>query len=295
MPVRKILVPLSGRYDPEDPESLDGPALATAFHVGQRLKAHVEVCCITASPGEPELSLASWVPGHSVEQLINLIEEESEARRKRARASFEASLDSLAERPAIASDICSGFSARFVEHVGEIGESVSVRGRLSDLVVVANSPEEWRLQYRPILDAALRETGRPLLVSPQKSWPTIGSRIALAWNGSIEASRALTSLLGVVRPGAEAAIMSVEEGGALASTTEDAADYLRWHGVESEVVKLEGDARSCGDVILDRALDDGCDLLAMGARVHGHIHRAVFGSMTEKALSRAQIPLLMSS
>jgi len=293
MPVRKILVPLSGLYDPEDPESLDWPALDTALSVGQQLAAHVEVFCITGPPREPKTSLATWVPGHSVDQLIDMIEEEGEARHKRARASFEAAINRLDKRPTIASDVCAGFSVNFVERVGEIGESVSVQGRLADLVVVANSPEGWRLQYRPILDAALRDTGRPLLVSPQKPWPSIGRRIAIAWNGSIEASRAVSSLLGVIRPGAEVVIMSVEENGAPASTAKGAADYLRWHGVESDILELEGDARSSGDVILDSALDDNRDLLVMGACIHSHVHRVAFGSMTETVLSRAEIPVLM--
>ena len=39
MPIRKTLVPLSGQYDPADLESLEKPALETAFNVGLRLSA----------------------------------------------------------------------------------------------------------------------------------------------------------------------------------------------------------------------------------------------------------------
>lgn len=48
MSIKKILIPLSGQYDPADPESLDKPALVTAFNVGRHLNAHVEVFCIEA-------------------------------------------------------------------------------------------------------------------------------------------------------------------------------------------------------------------------------------------------------
>jgi len=48
MPIRKVLVPLSGQHDPADPDSPERPALETAFLLGRRLDAHVEVCCIKA-------------------------------------------------------------------------------------------------------------------------------------------------------------------------------------------------------------------------------------------------------
>ncbi len=293
MTMRKILVPLSGRFDPDDLESLDWSALETGLKVGQQLGAHVEVLCVIGPPSEPEKALAAWIPSYGVEKLIDMIEKEGEARHKRARSSFEAAINGLEKRPTITSEASPGFSVDFAEHVGEIRESVGLRGRLADLVVIANSPERWRWHYRPILDAALRDTGRPLLVSPLKATPNLGRRVAIAWNGSIEAARAVAALLDFVRPGAKVVIMSVAETGTVAPGVEDVADYLRWHGVESKALELRGDERSSADLIVRRALASNCDLLVMGASVHGRAHRVVFGSMTETVLSRAEIPALM--
>ena len=52
MSVRRILVPLSGQYSPNDPVSLEFPALETGFLVGRKFDAHVEVFCIEAEPSE---------------------------------------------------------------------------------------------------------------------------------------------------------------------------------------------------------------------------------------------------
>lgn len=290
----KILVPLSGRYDPDDPESLDAVALEVGLKVGQELEAHVEILCVTGPPREPEKALAAWIPSYGIEQLLDMIEQEGEARHERAKLSFKMAINSLEIRPAITSEASSGFSAEFVEHVGEIRQSVG-RGRLADLVVIANSPERWRWHFRPILDAALWDTGRPLLVSPPKAPPSLGRRVAIACNGSIEASRAVAALLAFIQPGARVLIMSVAEGGAAIPGVEDVADYLRWHGVEGKALELPDDARSSADVILRRALESNCDLLAMGACIHSHAHRAVFGSMTATALSAARIPVLMAT
>ena len=295
MPIRKILVPLSGRYDPQESNSLDRPALIAGLSAGQRLAAHVEVLCVTAPASRPEIPLAAWVPGHTVDQLITNIEEESEERHKRARASFEAAIGMLENRPDPGSADTVGFSVEFVDCAGEVREVVGARGRLADMIVVANSPERWRLQYRPILDAVLCDTGRPLLVSPPNPHANIGHRIAVAWNGSIEASRAVAAMADFAPQGAKVAIMSIDENGVSAPTAEDAAAYLRRHGIESEIVEMNGDSRSSGDLILDRALEEKCDLLVMGACIHSRAHRMVYGSMTATVLARPEIPVLMAT
>jgi len=293
MPIRKILVPLSGRFDPDDPESLDWPALVTGLEVGQQLEAHVEVLCVTGPPRDPERAVAAWIPDYGVEQLFSMIEKEGGARHKRAKSSFEAAINGLEKRPAITSDASPGFSVDFVEQVGEIRESVGARGRLADLVVIANSPERWRRHYRPILDAALRDTGRPLLVLPPKEPVSIGRRVAVAWNGSIEAARAVAALPGLIRPGAEVAIVSVREDQPAEPGVGDVTDYLRWHGIESKFFVLQGDAHPSGDMIVRYADKNNCDLLVMGAVMHSRAHGVVFGGMTETVLSGAQIPALM--
>ena len=293
MAIRRILVPMSGRYDPDDPESLDSSGLEIGLKLGQQLQAHVEALCVTGPPREPEKAFAAWIPGYGIRQLIEIVEKEGAARHQRARSAFDAAIRGMKEPPAITSDAVPGFTVEFTERAGDIRETIGIRGRLADLVVTANSPERWRWNYRPILDAALRDTGRPLLVSAPNAPPRLDRRIAIAWNGSIEASRAVAALLDVIQPGAELVILSVAEDGTAAESLQDVADYLRWHGLDAASVELEGGARSGGDLILSRALETGCDLLVMGACIHSHARHVVFGSMTETVLSSAQISALM--
>ncbi len=293
MPIRKILAPLSGRFDPADPESLDWCALETGLKIGQELQAHLEVLCVTGPLHQSEKTVAAWLPGYGLKQLSDLLEKEGEARSKRARSSFEAAISNLSQRPHIAPQACPGFSVDFVELVGEIRETVGLRGRLTDLIVIANSPERWRWHYRPILEASLRDTGRPLLVSPPKAPPSVGRRIAIAWNGSMEASRAVTTAVGFLQPGAEVLIISAAENNEAAPAVKDVVDYLRWHEIESTPLELKGGRRSGGDAVIDRVLASNCDLLVMGACIHSRAHRAIYGSMTETVLSGAQITALM--
>lgn len=51
MDIRKILVPLSGRFDPADSESLDAPALQTALGLARHLDARIEVLSVIGPVG----------------------------------------------------------------------------------------------------------------------------------------------------------------------------------------------------------------------------------------------------
>lgn len=55
MKLRKICVPMSGRYDPHDPGNLDGPVFGVALRYAEAFGALVEVLCVT-EPAAPGLS-----------------------------------------------------------------------------------------------------------------------------------------------------------------------------------------------------------------------------------------------
>ncbi|WP_299558512.1 hypothetical protein [uncultured Sulfitobacter sp.] len=55
MKLRKIGVPMSGRYDPHDPGNLDGPVFGVALSYAEAFRALVEVLCVT-EPAAPGLS-----------------------------------------------------------------------------------------------------------------------------------------------------------------------------------------------------------------------------------------------
>ena len=61
MPVRKILVPLSGQHEPNSPESLELPALETGLMLGRQFDDHVEVFCIEAARSDTRAHLAAVV------------------------------------------------------------------------------------------------------------------------------------------------------------------------------------------------------------------------------------------
>ena len=293
MPIRKILVPLSGQYDPEDPESLEQPALETGFVLGRRFDSHVEVFCIEAERSDTRTQLAPWIPGAAVDELLDTIDVESDRRRHRARTLFDTV--SARFKPPILSqpDAREGFSANFIERIGEVRGSLAVRGRLADLIVTARPPLAVDAGRPLMLEVALRETGRPVLICSKTTSETFGRRIAVAWNGSAEASRAVAMALDFLVAAEGVVVITINEAGPFEPSAEDLVHFLRWHGVGARSITLDSTTIQAGDMLLDQIEECAADMLVMGAYTRDRIRRLIFGSVTGTVLSRATLPVLM--
>lgn len=293
MSTQKLLVPLSGHYDPANPQALEQPALETAFVVAQGLDAHLEVFCIEADPVDTERHLASWMPELAVDQLLNMIEGESDARRTRSRELFE----TVAERfkaPRVSNpDPQAGFSVSFLEQTGGLRNWLTLRGRLADLIVTACPPLADDGGVPPILDISLRETGRPVLISRASAVESFPRTVAIAWNGSAEASRAVAFAMDFLTRADEVVVISVNENGSLTPSADNLGEYLEWHGVRSRGVAVEGAAPSAGEQILEQIEVCGADFLVMGAYTRNRVARVIFGGVTNEILKRMTVPVLM--
>lgn len=293
MTIGKILVPLSGRYDPDNPGALDRPALAAAFAVGRRFDAHVEVFCIEAELHETQPRLVPGLPGSEVAELIDAIETENRRRRKASRAVFDALVEQgevpLRDTPGDGPS----FSAEFVEQVGGIDGALAARGRLADLIVTANMPAGDERQTPPMLEVALRETGRPVLVVPAASGDVAFRRAAVAWDGSKKAARAVALAAPFLAAAEEVVVISVDEGKPDLAGDGSPADYFAWSGIRAGELCVDGSAHTAGEILLAQATAAKADLLVMGARMRGSVGAWIFGSATGTVLDRAALPVLM--
>jgi len=293
MSIRKILVPLSGQYDPEDPVSLERPALETAFRLGRRLRAHIEVVCIEAESQQAHENVAPWIPGGAVKSLIDAIEAESNQRRVRARELYETVCQEFDATQAIAPGIHPHTTANFLEQFGDIRDSLVLRGRLSDLIVTACPPIDWKGTLPLILDGALRQSGRPVLVSPPLTLPTLGDRIAIAWNGSAGSMRAVSMAMNILRTAKDVVVISVNEDRTYDLSGDSLVEYLRWHGVIARLQAFDGRGDPAGEVILEQLSRETADMLVMGAYTRSHLQRIIFGGVTNEVFAKMPVPVFM--
>jgi nucleotide-binding universal stress UspA family protein len=144
-----------------------------------------------------------------------------------------------------------------------------------------------------MLEIALRETGRPVLIAPMTPFATIGEHIAIAWNGSSEAARAVAMSLDQLRRAMQVTIVSVDEDGEISPSGQQLADYLRFHDIDASPVTVEGTAHTAGACLLAEAERAGADLLVMGAYTRSRARRLIFGGATSHILRAATIPVIM--
>ena len=144
-----------------------------------------------------------------------------------------------------------------------------------------------------MLESTLLECGRPLLVVPPEVIATPPGNVAVGWNGSAGAARAVAHAMPILAQAERVTVIAVEEGMMPGPTAEDLVDYLAWHDVTATLHSMRSEHRSTGDLLLADAKAVGAGMLVMGAYSHSRLRRMIFGSATEHMLSAADISVLM--
>ena len=184
----------------------------------------------------------------------------------------------------------------------EAGIGMSLQARYSDLVIISQStPGEFLPRLRSDFPEYVVLNGcRPVLVLPHAGARTdIGRCVTVAWNGSVQAQRAITSAISLLKRASRVDLVVFNPGqndsggvpvhGELAGA--DMALYLARHGITVEVTAAgAGD----GDALLSFAADKGADLIVMGAYGHSQFRELVLGGMTRTALASSPVALWLS-
>ncbi len=287
MGIKTILAPLNGLAS-------TSPALEFALRLARRFDAHVEACHVARDPREGVAFLGEGMTGSMIEEIMAIAEREGKERAARARAMFEETCARL-EAPLLdpGTPPEAGFSASCVTVTGREEEHVARRGRLADLIVIDRPDQGEEASRSSTLEAALRETGRPVAVVPPETREALCRCVAIAWNGTIEAGRAIAAALPLLAGADRILVLSVGEEGKPGSAARDVVEYLAWHGIEAAAETLDAGPRSVGASLLDAATAAGADLLVMGAYTRSRLHRLIFGNVTGAVLKGAEIPVVM--
>lgn len=188
-------------------------------------------------------------------------------------------------------------TAIFRHIVGAFYDSVSSEGRLCDLIVIGKGDNG--IVY-DIAAPALFNSGRPLLVVPSTGANTKGvwsnKIVALAWNGTLQAARALYNALPLISGCEKLYVLSAQKSGEVLSANVESGlmEYLEFHGLQAQYVAVAAGQRSIGEALLIRAGELRADLLVMGAYHHSTLREMILGGVTQYMLEKSDIPLLLS-
>lgn len=183
-------------------------------------------------------------------------------------------------------------SIEFVEEYGLMADVIKRNGRLADIVVVAK-PDRDRNLGTNSLKSALFRTGRPVLMCPPNSDvpPGFGSNITVAWNGSLEASRAVAMTLDIAKAAQSVTILSGGKGEPNGASTEELVEYYRLRGITAETQRF--DTRNPAKALLKMTTELGASLLVMGAYGQNHERETLFGGNTQVIVDKAKIPVIL--
>lgn len=148
-------------------------------------------------------------------------------------------------------------------------------------------------QRRTAFEAALVGAARPLLLVPQGGTEHIGRRIAVAWNGSVESSRALAGAMPLLKQADELHVLTAAGARIEVEQATALAGYLGWHGLNAQQHALYPES-SAGAALLAKAKELGADLLVMGGYGHSRLRELIFGGVTRHVLHHYDLPVLIT-
>ncbi|TJW07557.1 MAG: universal stress protein [Mesorhizobium sp.] len=178
-------------------------------------------------------------------------------------------------------------------------EVIGRRARYADIAVVGPELLASETLKNKVIEGLLFSSGKPLLLVPQGSRPSVEpKRVLVAWDSRIEASRAVRESLDILT-GADAVRLVMvdpveDEYHHGAEPGADAAAYLARHGVKVTIDRLPSSNHSVADVLRQHANDIAADLMVMGGYGHSRLRERIFGGVTKSMLENPSLPILMA-
>lgn len=178
---------------------------------------------------------------------------------------------------------------------GDASRALAQAASRHDLLVIDHAASEEQAAW-DLPDIILR-AGIPCIVTPHHALGyRLIERIAIGWNGSPEAMRALHAALPFMR-GKQVLLMTGEVRdtyhGVLWKTPFDVGAYLERHGITVEQTAITTAPADAGGALLEEAMHFRADLLVMGAYGRSRFSEWLLGGATRYALAWAEMPLLL--
>lgn len=179
------------------------------------------------------------------------------------------------------------------------GAGLSLQARYADLVVVSQpDPGEADLgSQTDLAEYVMLHCVRPVLIVPYAfQFDQVGKNVLVGWDGSMEATRAITSALPLLRRAKRVSIALFNTDDSMRHGEQPGADialFLARHQVKVEVVCKEVDI-DFGKALLSLAADLGADLVVMGGYGHSRLREQLLGGVTRTVLKTMNVPVLMT-
>ncbi|MDB5958840.1 MAG: hypothetical protein JWP59_134 [Massilia sp.] len=182
----------------------------------------------------------------------------------------------------------------------QAADGLALLARFADLAVVSqdDSAESTPDTAVRLPEYVILNSARPVLVVPRADpLPLVAPKVLVAWDGSKEASCALSASIPMLRRASEVIVATLaapdaDEAGSMAEQP-DLVNFLARHGVTAQIM-LRVQQHDAGHELLSMARELRCEVLVMGCFGHTRFRELCLGGASRTVLAEANIPVLLA-
>ena len=173
-------------------------------------------------------------------------------------------------------------------------DAAAAAARYFDLAVLPWSRESATAQH--LIEAVVFGSGRPTILVPSSARPAALDHIAIAWDASRVAARALGDALPLLAQGGRVSVLTIQDekplgGSALARVL---ASSLEKRGFNATPVEISLGGRTVAKALQETALREGAQVLAMGGFGHSRLRDFIIGGATKGVFADLRLPVLLA-
>jgi nucleotide-binding universal stress UspA family protein len=273
----------------------DTPVFATALAVARQFGSHLAFLYVRPDVRQEIAALAAAEVGavSGIGDTMERMEREADQREHATELQWRALCrrEQLTVRDGPPFD---GVSAEWIGEVGADAAWVAEHGRTADLIVAGRGQVGGGFAM-DVVEAALMDSGRPVLVAPRAAPASVGRVVCIAWKDTREAAGAVSAAHPFIAQAERVVILTIDEDDEPDDrSAERLQRALRWHNPHVLVQRMVREHGSAAETLLGAAARAESDLLVMGGYGHTRLREAVFGGFTRHVLERAELPVLMA-
>lgn len=258
------------------PEAVSDGAISAALHFGASLGCAVHVAAFAADV--PQLYAPMGDVAFDMSALIEGAKKASAAEAARLEALTKTALPDR--------------SFVYRAHSGGMYQAIPAEARLYDLVLMPWQKGAATLQ--DMAEAAIFAAGRPVVLVPEGAKPAALDHLAIAWNASAVAARALNDALPLLAKGGRITVLYAGAEGGAADQANLLSAALLARGFTAGVRAVDTHGAPIADALQAAAVAAGAQMMAMGGFGHSRLRDFVLGGATKGVLMQLGLPVLLS-
>jgi len=169
----------------------------------------------------------------------------------------------------------------------EMAHQIVPHALRADVAVITNDLRENKDVFQSLSHGILFESPIPLILNPTENAIT-PKRVTVAWSESLPTARAVHAALPILKAAQDVTLCVIDPKEGRADNSQAIAAWLSHHGCKVTVVQTPSKGQPIAEVLLRCALEDGADLLVIGAFGHSRMRQRLFGGTTRSIIEQTK-------